>query len=67
MLLISNPARQNPTISAFEEMEGRFDFDRTPMTPIGTKGIVYLDPEERASWQTHGVDVYYVARTPHMF
>ena len=37
------------------------------MAPIDTKGLAYLDPEEQASWQTHGVDVYYVARTPHHY
>ena len=57
-------SRQNSSISAYEEMEGKFDFNRTPMAPFGTKGLAYLDPDERLTFQTHGVDVYYVARSP---
>ena len=57
-------SRRNASISAFEELEGKFDFNRTPMAPLGTRGLVYLDPDERASWQSHGIDVFSVGRAP---
>ena len=41
-------------------MEGIFDYNKTPMVPLGTKAIAYLTPDERASWQMHGYDAYYV-------
>ena len=57
-------SRRNNKISAYEEMEGPFDFNRTPMAPIGTKAIAFLDPAQRASWQAHAVDVFYTGRLP---
>ena len=53
-------SRRNSTISAYKEMEGIFDYNKTPMAPLGTKAITYLTPDERASWQMHGYDAYYV-------
>ena len=57
-------SRQNPIILAYEDMEGVFDFNRTPLAILDTRGLDCLDPEERASWQTHAVDVFYVANCP---
>ena len=45
-------------------MEGPFDFIKTPMSILGTKGLAYLDPDDRASWQPHGVDAFYTGRKP---
>ena len=49
-------SRRNVKVSAYKEMEGPFDFNKTPMSILGTKGVAYLDPDDRASWQPHGVD-----------
>ena len=45
-------------------MEGPFDFNRTPISILGTKSIAYLDPANHASWQPHGIDCWYTARCP---
>ncbi len=37
-----------------------FDYNKTPIAPLGTKGLVYDDPAVRASWAPHGTDAYYV-------
>ncbi len=52
--------RQDPTKSANEEVNGKFDYNKSPLAPLGTKGSVYEDPAVRASWAPHGTDAYYV-------
>ena len=56
--------RQNPIILAYEDMEGVFDFDRTPLAILDIRGLAFLDPEEGASCQTHTVNVFYVENCP---
>jgi hypothetical protein len=38
------PCCQNPSLLAFEAMEGSFLFDTTPMVPPGAKVFVHLKP-----------------------
>ena len=53
-------SRRNPNKSANQEVYGNFDFNKTPLAPIGTKALVYDDPAARASWAPHATDGYYV-------
>jgi len=53
-------SRRDPTKSANVEVNGKFDYNKTPLATLGTKGLVYEDPANRASWALHGTDVYYV-------
>jgi len=55
-------SRRDPSKSAYEEMEGEFDFNRTPISILGTKALAFVDPDERASWEAHGVDCYVIGR-----
>ena len=57
-------SRRNAKISAYEEMEGPFDFNKTPISILGTKGLAYLSPDDRATFQHHGVDTFYTGRKP---
>jgi hypothetical protein len=52
--------QRDPTKSAIEEVNGTFDYNKTPLAPVGTKGLVYEPPAIRASWAPHGTDAYYV-------
>ena len=53
-------SRQNPKKSANQEVYGNFDFNKTPLAPLGTKVLIYNDPASRASWAPHTTDGYYV-------
>jgi hypothetical protein len=53
-------SRKDPTKSANEEVNGKFDYNKMPLALLGTKGLVYEDPAVRASWALHGTDAYYV-------
>ena len=51
--------------SAYEDFHGKkYDWNRTPMAPLGTKSLTFNDPDQRASWQPHGTDAWYVGPEP---
>ena len=52
--------RRDTTKSANEEVNGKFDYNKMLLAPLGTKGLVYEDPTVRASWAPHGTNAYYV-------
>jgi len=53
-------SRLNPKLSAWAQLNGPFDFNRTPLAPPGTRVVAHVKPEHRASWDPHGVDGWYV-------
>jgi hypothetical protein len=53
-------SRINPKLSAYAQVHGAFDFNRTPLAPPGTKVLVHEKPDVRASWAAHAVDGWYV-------
>ena len=52
------PSRIDPTKSAYEILEGPYDWNRYPLAPLGTRAIIYEDPESRGSWAPHGLDAW---------
>lgn len=46
--------------SAYEHVCGVFDFNKTPLVPIGTQVLAYESPHLRATWAAHGVKAYYI-------
>ena len=56
-----------PNRSANEEVNGFIDYIRTPIAPLGTKGLVYNDPTVHASWAPHGTNAYYVGIAPNHY
>lgn len=61
------PSKYNPLISAYTQLHGEFDFNRTPLAPIGCKVIVHDCRNERESWDNHGSHGYYINRAPHHY
>ena len=53
-------SRLNPKLSAWAQLFGNFDFNRTPLGPPGMRVIVHEKPDKRSSWSPHGVDGWYV-------
>lgn len=41
-------------------MHGTFDYNRTPLAPPGTKGLVHICPEDRQSWEPHALLGFYI-------
>ena len=59
--------RINPQLSAYAQMFGAFDFNRTPLGPPGTKLVVYENPTVRETWAPHGVDGWYNGPAMHHY
>ena len=53
-------SRINPTKSAYEVLEGLYDWNRYPLVPQGCKEIIYKTPDERASWAPRGTDTWWL-------
>ena len=52
-------SRINPKLSAYAQIFGQYDYNRTPIAPPGTKVVVHEKPHQRGSWDPHGKDGYY--------
>ena len=48
------PCRSNPKMSAYTALEGEFNYNKTPLTPLGAKVIAFKPPGARQSWAPHG-------------
>jgi hypothetical protein len=47
-------SRVNPKISAQEAINGKFDFNATPLAPPGSKVVIHEKPGQRNSWDPTG-------------
>jgi len=54
-------SRINPKPSVYAQLNGAFDFNRTPMGPPGTRVLVHDLPEARGTWAPHAVPGWNVA------
>jgi hypothetical protein len=52
--------RVNPSKSAYEILNGPYDWNRYPLALLGCKAIVYEDGNTRGSWASQGVDAFYL-------
>jgi len=53
-------SRINPNLSAWAQLYGTFDFNRTPLAPPGQQVVAHVKPAERDSWEPHGMDGWYI-------
>ena len=53
-------SRQQPQLSAYAQVHGQFDFNKTPMAPLGCKVMIHSRPQQRAAWADHCVEGYYI-------
>ena len=53
-------SRISPRLLAYAQLEGAFDFNKTPLAPVGTKVIIHEKPNYRPPWSPHGVDGWYL-------
>jgi hypothetical protein len=54
----------NPKVSAYAQLYGHYDFNQAPMAPPGTRVVAHEKPNQRASWDPHGVDGCYLGPAP---
>jgi hypothetical protein len=53
-------SRINPKLSASTHIDGQYDYNRSPMTPPGTRIIAHETPSRRRTWAPHGQDGWYI-------
>ena len=53
------PSRLNLKLSAYEYLNGTFDYNRTPMAPPGTRTPVHNKTHNRSTWAPHGQEGWY--------
>ena len=53
-------SKSNPDISNYEELKGKFYFDRWIIEPAETSVVVYDSSEDSASWASRGTDACYL-------
>ena len=53
--------RQDPTVSAYEAINGPFDYNKTPLAPLGYPAVLYNDPTNRNTFAPHCTDAIYIA------
>jgi hypothetical protein len=47
-------------MSVYAQLNGHFYFNITPLAPPGTRIIDHEKTDQRASWDPHGLDGYYL-------
>ncbi len=60
-LNILRPSHARPQVSAHTYLYGQFDFDRTPLAPIGSEMQCHEKPNNRGTWAEHSVDGWFLA------
>ena len=53
-------AKANPKISAYEYVNGKFDYNRMPLAPMGCAVQVHVSPNRRLTWAEHALDGWYL-------
>ena len=53
-------SRTHPDISAYEALNGPYDWGRYPLAPPGCKAVIYESPATRGSWAVRGTDAWFL-------
>ena len=53
-------SRINPKMVAESMLNGPYNFNRTPIAPLGTKVLIHEKPAVRGTWAPHAVDRWYI-------
>ena len=57
---ILRTSRIDPSKSAYHQIHGeRYDWNKCPMAPPGSRAVIYEDPDTRNLWESHGTDAWY--------
>jgi hypothetical protein len=47
-------SRINPKLSAYTQLFGSFDYNKTPLAPLGTKAVIHERPQQQHTFGDHG-------------
>ena len=63
-LYLLRPSRFNPRLAEEAQLNGPFDFNRTPLAPSGMRVILHETPDNCRTWAPQGVDGWYLGPVP---
>jgi hypothetical protein len=58
------PSRINPLLSAEAQLNGAFNYNKTPLAPPDTKVLIHETPNKCRTWAVHGTDGWYLGGAP---
>ena len=53
-------SRINPQLSAYAQVFGAFDYNKTPLAPPGIAILQHIRPEKRQTWAPHALSGFYI-------
>ena len=63
-LNLPRTSREYPTKSVYKDLQGKFNYNKTPMAILVTKSVAFTDPDKQGEWEAHGMGAYAVGRCP---
>jgi len=54
------PSKRDPTISAYQQIYGKFDLNRTPIGPPGIKACIHLKANQRPTFGPRALECWYI-------
>ena len=66
-LNILRPSHINPVNSAYNELWGNFDFNKTPLAPPGCLILAHERAQDRGTWVDHDVKGYFTGPAKHHY
>ena len=56
-----------PHVSAYSHLSGPFDYNKTPLVPMGCEVQVHEKTDKRGTWEYHSVNIWYLATSPEYY
>lgn len=53
-------SRMNPKLSAYAQLFGQFDYNKSPIAPPGTKIVAHVKPSVHGTWDLNGEKGWYI-------
>ena len=57
----------NKKLTTYEELNGKFDWNLTPISPPGTRGMIFIHPDSRNTFALHCGEAFTVGRARHHY
>jgi hypothetical protein len=58
---------QSSNLAVYEEMKDMFDWNKTPIAPLGTKAMIYSAPDVRNTCASHCNEAFVTSMAPHHY
>ena len=57
----------NPKLSVEDKFKINFDYNTTPLAPVGTTVVAHENPSQQGSWSVHGARGWYLYPSPNHY